>query len=56
VKDTPFHKLLAAATVVGLLLVWTMQWFGFGMIATGVVGFGGAIAAYVVGGLIFLPD
>jgi hypothetical protein len=55
-KDTPFHKLLAASTVVGLVLVWTMQWLGFGMLATGVVGLGGAIVVYVVGGMIFLPD
>ncbi len=56
VKDTPFHKLLAASTIVGLVLVWAMQWFGFGMLATSVVGFGGAVAIYVVGGIIFLPD
>jgi len=55
-KDTPFHKLLAAATLTGLAMVYAMQWFGFGMLVTGVVGFGGAIAIYIIGGIIFLPD
>lgn len=55
-KDTPFHKLLAASTVVGLVLVWTMQGLGFGMLATGVVGLGVAIVVYVVGGVVFLSD
>ena len=55
-KDGPFAKVLAAATVIGVAVVYLMQWFGYGTLAVGIAAFGAAIAVYVIGGILFFPD